>query len=114
MGKIQEKANVESKKIVDLPVRSAQLERPKKCWMGKARSIEILRNIWNLFREDGFGVRYLGGLTVICEWQSVELAKDCLMRNKEILNNWLVETEMWGEADDPTGRHGCLEFRCNS
>ncbi|GJR55964.1 hypothetical protein Tco_1406485 [Tanacetum coccineum] len=86
--------------IINLSVKEEQVTRLRNCWVGIVHNIDILRNIWNLFKDDGLGecaIRYMDGLSILCEWKSEEKARECLKENKENLKNWMLNIAMWDE-----------------
>ena len=84
------KVHVGSAKAIELATNISILGRLDKCWISKTTSIDHLRNIHDLLKEDGLGdckIQYVGGLSVICEWKSREIAMRSLDANKERLKH---------------------------
>ncbi|PWA77135.1 hypothetical protein CTI12_AA195300 [Artemisia annua] len=99
--------------IMEFQVNHDQMARLKKCWVGKAGNIHVLRNVWTLLKQDGLGgciIHYLGGMSILCEWSSQAVAKECLEKNKVNLANWFTELVMWDENIEPHGRITWLEI----
>ncbi|GJU54016.1 nucleotide-binding alpha-beta plait domain-containing protein [Tanacetum coccineum] len=99
--------------VIEARANTTLLARLKSCWVGKARNIHALRNIWTLFKQEGLvgcTIHYLGGLTILCEWQSEAKALECLDLNKVNLSFWLSNLDMWNENLEPPGRLTWLEI----
>ncbi|GJR66187.1 nucleotide-binding alpha-beta plait domain-containing protein [Tanacetum coccineum] len=99
--------------VMELQTNQEVVTNLKRCWIGKARNIDILRNIHILLKQDGLGacnIKYIGGLYFLCQWQSEEAAKECLEGNRVVLSNWLSNAEMWDENMDSPGRLVWLEI----
>ncbi|KAJ9549100.1 hypothetical protein OSB04_021643, partial [Centaurea solstitialis] len=89
------------KKEIEATVNVDYLGRLNNCWMGEVKNIDLLRNITYILKEDGMGsckIHYLGGLSILCEWNSFELAKKSIKANKEMLNHWFSVVQLWKEA----------------
>ncbi|GJS92215.1 hypothetical protein Tco_0774851 [Tanacetum coccineum] len=69
------------KNTLEIKPNRQQADRLRRCCKGKARNIHALRNIWTLLKQEGLGdaiIRYLGGLSFLCEWESEKLARRVL------------------------------------
>ncbi|GJS50419.1 hypothetical protein Tco_0623781 [Tanacetum coccineum] len=99
--------------IIEFQVNHEQIARLRKCWVGKARNIHVLRNVQTLFKQDGLGgcnIHYIGGMSILCEWSSQTVAKECLEKNKVNLRNWFSKLVMWDENLESHGQINWLEI----
>ncbi|GKB92857.1 putative RNA-directed DNA polymerase [Tanacetum coccineum] len=51
------------------------------CWMGKAKNYHVLQNAWDIVRNNGLeecNVKYVGGLSLLFEWETKEVASQSL------------------------------------
>nr|GEX30681.1 hypothetical protein [Tanacetum cinerariifolium] len=98
------KGKEESGNVIQARVNTAHLARLKSCWVGKAR---------NIFKQEGLvgcAIHYLGGLSILCEWQSEAKALQCLDLNKVNLSCLLSNLDMWDENLESPGRLTWLEI----
>ncbi|GKC91855.1 nucleotide-binding alpha-beta plait domain-containing protein, partial [Tanacetum coccineum] len=79
-----------------------------KCWIGKAKNFEVLRNAWEFVKSNGLEeckLKYLGGgLSFLFEWSSIDAAKDGLEANKVWLHQWFDDLKFWEDNGDSHGR----------
>ncbi|GJV65516.1 nucleotide-binding alpha-beta plait domain-containing protein [Tanacetum coccineum] len=103
----------EVESAIEIQPSHEQMSRLRRCWVGETRNIHVLRNIWTLMKQDGLGdccIHYIGGLSILGEWKSEGIARDCLKRNKVNLGNWFSKLVMWEESVEPPGRLTWLEI----
>nr|GEX81273.1 reverse transcriptase domain, reverse transcriptase zinc-binding domain protein [Tanacetum cinerariifolium] len=60
--------------------------------------------------EQKLGEICIGSFSILGEWKSEGIAKDCLERNKVNLSNWFSKLVMWKESIEPPGRLTWLEI----
>ncbi|PWA97712.1 hypothetical protein CTI12_AA026760 [Artemisia annua] len=102
-----------SNNVLEIQSTQNQLCKLKKCWVGKVRSIDTLRNIWSLFQEEGLVdciIHYIGGLSILCEWKSEDIAKKSLEKNYRNIMQWMQELSMWKEEAGSPGRLTWLDM----
>ena len=85
----------------------------KKCWLAKARDIGCLRNMHTFLMEEGLGqcmIQYVGGLSFLCEWPSIEIATKILEENRSTINHWVSDVKIWDENLVAKGRLAWVSF----
>ncbi|KAJ9542727.1 hypothetical protein OSB04_029233 [Centaurea solstitialis] len=99
--------------VVHAAIDADKFERLHRCWAGRMKNIDCLRNIHKILKEDGVGackIQYVGGLHVLCEWPSIDAAMQSLEANKETLNSWFAEVKMWDKESIFKGRLTWLDL----
>ncbi|GJV63670.1 RNA-directed DNA polymerase, eukaryota [Tanacetum coccineum] len=108
-----QKHTEDAEDVIEFQVKHDQMACLRKCWVGKARNIHVLRNVQTLLKQDGLGgcsIHYLGGMSILCEWSLHTVAKECLEKNKVNLGNWFSKLVMWNENLESHGWITWLEI----
>lgn len=70
----------------------------RRCLLAEAKDCEILNDITNLLHERGFSdikPKYVGGLRVLLECPSPEVALKILVDGSAALSHWFTWTSPW-------------------
>ncbi|GKE41632.1 hypothetical protein Tco_1468916, partial [Tanacetum coccineum] len=81
--------------------------RLKCCWMGKAKNYHVLQNAWDIVRNNGLeecNVKYVGGLSLLFEWEIKEVASQSLEANSFWLQQWFEDLKLWEDNGEAVGR----------
>ncbi|KAI3722266.1 hypothetical protein L2E82_33297 [Cichorium intybus] len=73
----------------------------EKSLIGEVKSYELLQNIYEMPKIEGLlnvSIQYIGGLFVIMEFDSKELAEDYLVKAKPSWRNWFGDLFMWSPS----------------
>ncbi|GKD93112.1 nucleotide-binding alpha-beta plait domain-containing protein [Tanacetum coccineum] len=95
--------------VLNVPIEedSYLRRRLEKCWVGKAKNIQVLQNAWDIMKNNGlvdFQVKYIGGLSLLFELDFKDAACESLKSNKIWLMQWFDDLNLWEENSDPSGR----------
>ncbi|GKD18028.1 RNA-directed DNA polymerase, eukaryota, partial [Tanacetum coccineum] len=88
-------------KILQLDVDESLKKRLMNTWVGKAKNVDVLQNIWYILKKNGLEegkVKYLGGLSFMVEWNSKYSASTSLQENLMWLNQWFDDLKMWKDS----------------